>query len=212
MVGKRIVCFDLDGTIIDSTSAHVKAFNEAFKRNRLPAVRPDRLTAALGATAQEITRMFHGEVSEKKMERIVDDHWMFFREFFKEVKVIPGVLGALETLKKKYKLALISNNRSFEILEMLEDINFPTKLFDAVIGAEQVKHPKPEEDPILKAGDMLNAKVEYMVGDTIYDLQAGKDAGVKTVAVLSGVGNFDELWKEDPTIMVKSIALLPEFI
>jgi phosphoglycolate phosphatase-like HAD superfamily hydrolase len=51
-----------------------------------------------------------------------------------------------------------------------------------------------------------------IVGDSISDMRAGKAAGSKTVAVLSGLFSYQELVEENPDLIIKDVTVLPKFI
>jgi phosphoglycolate phosphatase len=51
-----------------------------------------------------------------------------------------------------------------------------------------------------------------VVGDSTVDIQAGKNAGAKTVAVLSGIFSFEELQKQKPDLILKNVTKLPDFL
>jgi phosphoglycolate phosphatase len=51
-----------------------------------------------------------------------------------------------------------------------------------------------------------------IVGDSISDIRAGKAAGTKTIAVLSGIFSFQELAEENPDLIIKDVTELPAFI
>ena len=72
--------------------------------------------------------------------------------------------------------------------------------------------PKPSPEIVRKVEEKLEARVEYFIGDTIYDIETGKAAKVKTVAVLSGAGKIKELAEKNPTMIIESIAILPDIL
>ena len=95
------------------------------------------------------------------------------------------------------------------------DVNDPGQVvqeFDILVGSDDVAHQKPMPDEIFKAEKLAHEKASFMVGDTIYDIRAGKKANVKTVAVLTGIHNLSLLWQEKPTMVVKSVKDLPSIL
>ena len=71
------------------------------------------------------------------------------------------------------------------------------KYFDVLVGFEDVKNPKPHQEPILKALESFSAndKDIWMIGDTKLDIICADNAGVKSAAVLSGYGKKEDLEK-----------------
>ena len=106
---------------------------------------------------------------------------------------------------------LISNSEHSEIIDLLDEAKINPALFNGIFGAEELDH-KPDPDVIKHIEKMLKSDVEYIVGDTIYDIQTGKNAKIKTVGVLTGIHDIKTLGKEEPTIIVKSLAVLPDVL
>ncbi len=210
---KTAICFDVDGTLIDSTHAHIEAFNLALKKNNLQRRTYDELFTEFGPPAEEIVRKMFPKIPFRKVETIVKDKNEFLiKKTADLVKPIPGALEALHELRKKYKLAVISNSVHDEVVILLRKGAINPKMFSAIMGKDDTPHPKPSPDEILAVSKKLNTKVEYIVGDTVYDIRAGKAADVKTVAVLSGVQNIKVLGDENPTFIIKSVAILPDIL
>ncbi len=86
--------------------------------------------------------------------------------------------------------------------------------FTAIVTAIEVERPTPFPDTILKAADELQVLVRncVVVSDSGVDIRAGKSAGAKTVAVLSGLFRREELKMEKPDLIIKDINCLPEYL
>ena len=210
---KRIICFDLDGTLIDSGDAHAHAFNLAFKKNNLETQPTKKIIASLGPTSDIIVKSFFPKVSDRKLEQTVKDHHEFLaKESVEHIRPIADAVFALTELHEQYKIAIISNAEKRVVAILLKKAGIDPKLFDLILPREDLPSPKPFPDALKKVEEKLKSKIEYYVGDTIYDIRAGKAAGVKTVAVLSGVHNIDQLGREEPTLIIKDISVLPEII
>ena len=210
---KTILCFDLDGTLADSTQAYVEAFKLAFDRNNLPPRGSDEIKKWFGLPALQIIKNLYPRISDRKLPTVAKHKTEFFLEkTFKLVKPITGVSEAIEELKKNYFLAVVSNSSKDEIVSVLRQAGIPPRTFDAAVAASDVAYGKPDGDEIFKVQEKLKAKCEYVIGDTTYDVVAGKAAGRKTVAVLSGIHNLEQLGAENPTIIIKSVALLPDLL
>ncbi|HIH14437.1 MAG TPA: HAD family hydrolase [Nanoarchaeota archaeon] len=213
MTAKTILCFDLDGTLINSNEAHIASFTKAIELNNLPFVPSRTLLALFGKPADVIVRTLFPDIPERKIQKVAKDKSDFMiKDTYKLVKQVPGAVEALEMLKEKYYIALISNSQHDDITALLKGAGIPAKLFDAAACRQEVAHGKPAPDEIFKIEKKLNAKVEYVIGDTIYDLMAGKAAGKKTIAVLSGVHDMALLSTENPNVIIESVAVLPDLL
>lgn len=203
---KKLLCFDLDGTILDSTESYLIALNECFRKNKLGFVSSEELKTLYGENVENIIKHFFPDISSRKLESCVLDFEDLIEKHFDKVKVFDGVESTLKKLKLKYKLAIVSNNDKHRIIEMLESSGLGFEHFDIIIGADSVKQKtKPHPDEIFKAEKIANEKAEYIIGDSIYDIRAGKKANIKTIAVLSGYNSIKKLWAENPTIIISNI-------
>ncbi len=210
MKEKPLICFDLDGTLIDNTKTHLNAFQYAFKKNNLAIPHEKEILKVFGQGKRAVIRMLlRNYIPEERFQHLLDEYTNYLIKHPEEMKIIRGVIPALERLKTKFCIGLISNNTHENILEILEGVRFPIKIFDVIIGEDDVDAPKPSPNIILKAEQILATHAEYIVGDSTYDLKAGHNAKCKTIAVLTGIHDFKKLWAEKPTIITDSVADLP---
>ena len=212
MAAKTIICFDLDGTLADTTEAHVKSFQAAFEKNHLAYKTSSEIVAKFGLTAEDIVKELFPKISKRKLPKVVEDKIeIFVQSDFNLTRPILGVADALQELKKTHKLALVSNAIHEEIIAILKKAGIKPAIFDVILGSHEMDH-KPEPQIVKNVEKAVGGKVEYFVGDTIYDVKTGKAAKVKTIAVLSGIHDIKKLGSENPTIIIKSVALLPEML
>lgn len=208
-----LICFDLDNTLVDSDKLHVFAFNKAFKKYKLPRVRDEVIKGLLGLTADILVEKIFPKLSSSEVRAVVKEHNKYSMKYAKEfIKPFPGVKPVLKKLKKDYELGIISNCARKEILSILKAANIDTRIFDVVVGNDEVRHGKPWPDEILKAEKLTHHNADYMVGDSPYDIIAGKKADCKTVAVLTGDFSRKRLKAKHPDYIIKNLKELPEVL
>jgi pyrophosphatase PpaX len=133
---------------------------------------------------------------------------------FKDIHPIDGVEDVLKTLHDRgYKLALVTSAGDDTVgkaklkLEMLNS-------FDVIVTRNSVKRIKPYPDAILHASRELGKDPSscVMIGDFPQDVQAGKNAGIKTVAILGLNAKYtkERLIEKEPDALLTSIQELPE--
>jgi HAD superfamily hydrolase (TIGR01549 family) len=207
----RIICFDLDGTLIDSNEAHAVSFNLAFEKNNLPQQRFEKIIAKFGPPAEDIVKILFPQLSERKLHQVVADKRIFLVErTWKLTKPLPGVAEAVKKLSKKFKLVIYTHSTMDEITVMMRAAKLDKKLFFKILDSNDM-HKKPDPDIIDAVEEKADGKVEWIVGDTTYDIETGNNANVQTIAVLTGVHSAGILQKEKPTIILQSVAMLPEY-
>lgn len=201
-----MLCFDLDNTLVDSYDVHVFAFQKAFKKRKLMKVSDAFVRKFLSMMADELIKKIYPELSEEEVREVIEDHNRYVVKYAKRfVKPLPTVKESLKKLKKNYKIGIISNSSHKEIIATLKAANISVKTFDVIIGNDEVEHGKPCPDEILKAEKLVHQHAEYMIGDSPYDVLAGKRAGCKTIAVLTGEFNRKSLKTEKPDYIVQNL-------
>jgi len=128
-----------------------------------------------------------------------------FLEAKEHIKMFDFCEEALTILSKKYILAVFSNSSKHTLERDLEKF---AHFFSVVLGEESVTKPKPSGEGILKVMEILKYSDKnnvFYVGDSIVDIIAAKDAGVKSIAVSSGMSLKKDLEKAKPDYLFENI-------
>jgi HAD superfamily hydrolase (TIGR01549 family) len=209
----RGILFDLDGTIVDSRDAYFEAARTAFQAmgQVSPTVQialeiPKRLEQS-----QPIDDLTHVNTT-----RFLDVYLKTYYAITKaKTKPIPNIHVALDMLQQKAKLALITmrNVSKTVITEELQHFGL-AHYFAHIITAQDTSKPKPSPEALIATVKSIDVQICdcLIVGDSVSDIKAGKAAGAKTVAVLSGLYSRQELAKLDPDLILKDATQLPNHI
>jgi len=208
------ILLDLDGTIVDSREAYLEAIKVAFVAIGQKIVNTE--------TATEIPRKLEQNLSISDIitgvdaEKFLDAYLKaYYKATTSKAKPMQSVSKTLEELSKKAKLALITMRHvpKEKLKEELEKFGL-AKYFQCVITALDTNLPKPSPEALIKCAKQLGVRINEcaVVGDSISDIRAGKAAGAKTVAVLSGIFTRDELEMEKPDLILENINKLPYFL
>jgi HAD superfamily hydrolase (TIGR01509 family) len=129
--------------------------------------------------------------------------------------LVPRADVTLHRLSEHYLLALITRRDmpAEPIRNELERLGV-TRYFKLIVTSQDVEEPKPSPQAFLIAADRLGVSVKdcLVVGDSITDIQAGRLAGARTAAVLSGLFSREELEKEKPDLIMTDINSLPDLL
>jgi phosphoglycolate phosphatase len=192
---KKIILFDLDGTLIDSTEAILESFAVAFKTFQKDVPDNNLIKAEIG---HPLDVMFSTlGVKEDKVWDYVDAYKMHYRKIScAKTVLLPEAREAVELAKKHAILAVVTTKTAKYSIELLEHMGLMS-YFDVLIGREDVEHPKPHPEPIQKALLKLPTVTNniWMVGDTCMDMLSAKQANVAGVAVTCGYGSSESLSK-----------------
>ena len=207
------ILLDFDGTLVDSREAYFAAARAAFRA--LGLGHPGEKVAL------EIPRSLErkhplDQVVGVDREKFLDVYLgAFYSVTVEKTCLLPNVLTALETLCEKAKLGLITMRCVPREEIVCELMRFNVwRYFSCVMAASDACESKPSPEALLKCAEALGLSIGdcVMVGDSVSDVRAGKAAGAKTVAVLSGLFSREELAGEKSDLILKDVSLLPDFI
>jgi pyrophosphatase PpaX len=181
----RTVLFDLDGTVIDSGAMILASFRHATRTVLAREIPDEELAAFVGGghISEHMRTLDEGRADE--LVRVYREH---NEPLHDELQAFEGVEELLERLSAQgRKLGVVTAKRRKTV-----DLAFAVlpieRYFDIVVTTESTERSKPHPDPVLFALSELGASPGDVafVGDSPYDVSAGKAAGVFTVAVAWG--------------------------
>jgi pyrophosphatase PpaX len=176
------VLFDLDGTLIDSRAMILSSFRHATKTVLDRDYSEEELLAHVGGTSiYDQMRRFDAARAEE-LVRVYSEHNAGLHA---ELEAFPGVEELLERLTdegRKLGVVTVKRRRTVELAFSVLPIE---RYFGVVVTTESTERAKPDPQPVLYALEQLGAAAEQsaFVGDSPFDVAAGKAAGVFTVAV-----------------------------
>lgn len=197
----RAICFDLDGTLVDTDDAYVHKVSHYLRpvRRILPQMNPDAVSRKAVLAGEGPTNKLLGVLDALHLDEALRPilngiHYMRGESRGDQVDLIPGVRTMLNTLFPDYPLAIVTAREKFSADEILSQLEL-SAFFQSVVAAGTCRRTKPHPAPILFAALQMDVPVEacLMVGDTTVDILAGKAAGAQTVGVLCGFGEQEEL-------------------
>jgi len=180
------ILFDLDGTLIDSTEAILESFAAAFETFHENVPDDATIKAQIGHPLDVMFRSMG--VPEEYVWAHVDAYKAHYREISKAKTVLlPDAREAVELAAKHATLGVVTTKTALYSRELLEHMQI-MHYFQTLVGREDVTHPKPHPEPVLKALSKLKTdKTEcWMIGDTPMDIGAAHAAGISAVAVSCG--------------------------
>lgn len=204
---EKIILFDLDGTLIDSTDAILSTFQHSFKEmnydfkgtnediKSLIGYPLDVMYLKLGIKENVVWDFVH---TYKQRYKVISKQQTELLEDAKEALALASTFARLSVVTTK------TGSYSQELLEHMEVMHY----FEHLTGREHVQNPKPHPEPILKTLDLMNVNEQYeiwMIGDTQLDLIAANEAKIKSVGVLCGYGEESTLKEYTPHIANNSL-------
>ena len=190
------ILFDLDGTLIDSTEAILESFAAAYGAFSQPVPEADAIRALIGYPLD--TMFLQLGTAPEAIEAHVAAYKRHYRAISRQkTRLLPGAADAIETASTFARLGIVTTKTARYSRELLEHMGL-MECFEVLIGREDVLHPKPHPEPILRALEGMGAPKSgcWMVGDTPLDLQAARAAGVRSCGVACGYADAESLRAE----------------
>jgi len=217
----KLLIFDLDGTLADTAQDITDALNhclEPFGEKKY-SVEETKMMVGSGMTKffSSLVLTLKGsnspEATELLMSRFID---FYSEHMLDNTRLYPHVKDTLSKLTG-CKMAVLSNKREGFSKKILADLDI-LKYFDILWGSDSVREKKPSPIPILDLIKKFGVSKEEtaIIGDSNFDVEAGRAAGIKVIGVTYGfrdrsylegadfiIDGFDELLKVIPKINTK---------
>lgn len=210
----KAILLDLDGTIVDSKDAYKEAVETASRASGLAQIDPKMTTEV--PKRLENNHPLNDILGEIDPQKFLKTYLAtYYQATFTKSKPISNIQNTLEQLSQKAKLAIITMRHvpNTQITNQLKKLGI-AKYFQTITTALDTNTPKPSPDAIIKCTRHMHVQPCQclIVGDSPVDIKAGKTAGTKTIAVLSGIYSRQELEKENPDLILENINQLPNYI
>ena len=213
----KLVIFDMAGTTVKGAGQVADAFVAALSEHGI-AFTPERLSRVRGSSKREAVLHFipDGAGRAARAETVYNSFREHLARLYRAGGVEP-VDGAEETfrwLKRRGVRVALNTGFDREVTSLLlSSLSWEEGVVDAVVCGDDVGRGRPAPDLIFRAMEAAGAdeaRQVMNVGDTVLDLQAGHDAGVRwNVGVLSGAHERRLLEAAPHTHLLGSVASLP---
>jgi HAD superfamily hydrolase (TIGR01509 family) len=186
---------DIDGTLVDTNYHHAIAWYRAFRQHDevLPIWRIHRHIGMGGDHL--IKALCSDEVDEEKGEDIRAAEKALYMALIVEVEPLRGARDLIVDLKERGHAVVLASSAKQKEVDHYLDLLDARDLVDDWTSSADVESTKPDPDLVQAALEKAGAGEAVMVGDSTWDCEAAKRAGIETVAVLTG--GFSEAELED---------------
>jgi len=203
LVGKKLLLFDLDGTLIDSLPDLADAVNHVRNHYNFAPLDSTVIKHKIGHGVFNLVKSCLPELAPKHFEDALAAFQGYYSAHSLD-KTIPfrGVAETLLTLaSSSRRLVVVTNKDTPNAQKVLSTFELD-RYFNYIIGADQVAHSKPAPDLLLKALALFEIHPEeaIMIGDSGGDCLAAKAAGLDFIACLYGYSRHGELEPAAATI------------
>ena len=215
---KKLFIFDLDGTLVDTAPDFKNSINYMLNELNESEVSLEEIRNWVGYGARELIRrtMVNKNIphDEKRIEEMLKIFLLHYTHNIDDDSVLfNNVRNVLEFLKNNgIKLAVCTNKMERLSNILLEKLNV-LHMFDYLVGGDSLRKSKPDPFPLLNICEKLNTEISdsIMIGDSVTDLNAGKDAGMPVVLVSYGYTDNKDIYNE-ADLVINDFSQLKELV
>ncbi|MBR5236044.1 MAG: HAD family hydrolase [Clostridia bacterium] len=200
MQKKNNILFDLDGTLTDPMLGITKSVRYALNAFGISVDSLESLTPFIGPPLAGSFREFYG-FSEEEANRALQ----IYREYFSQTglfenEVYPGIPQLLSNLQKSGRHIFVATSKpTVYATQILE--HFGLSDFITYIGGSELSGERVEKEDVIDfvlKNNNINKETAVMIGDRKFDIIGGKKRGLKTIGVLYGYGDEEEMTAAAP--------------
>ena len=209
------IIFDLDGTLTDNTSGIKSSLKYALESMQIETWEADILDKFIGPPLQWGFSHLFG-MNERNTKLAVE----YFREYYGENgwhqnEPYPGIFEMLAELDSQGKRMYIATSKlekyALKIMQHFEFDKYIIQLKGADYGGKKATKSQIIAD-LLTGQQLTPSESIVMIGDTVFDIQGGKENGLSTVAVGYGFGKEEVLRHSNPDFFVEDVEELYEVL
>jgi HAD superfamily hydrolase (TIGR01509 family) len=208
VAAKPAAILDVDGTLVDTNYQHALAWYRAFRQHGvvLPIWRihrhigmgGDQLVAALVSEEWDAESGEDARAAEKAL----------YMSLIPEVEPLEGARDLIVDLRESGHAVVLASSAKPDEVDHYLDLLDARGLVDGWTTSGDVEQTKPEPDLVAAAVEKAGGGKAVMVGDSAWDCESAKRAGLKTIGVLMGGFSEQELLDAGAACVFDSLAAL----
>ncbi len=183
------ILFDLDGTLVDTAPDLIASLNKSLKLHGFTEVAPHSVRPYISYGAEVMIDNSIGQTDLNTRSNILDHMLTFYQNNIAEHSCFfTGMTETLNTIESLgLKWGIVTNKRERFTHPLVSALNLDTRAA-CIISGDTTAHTKPHPEPLFTACAQAKVKPEECVyiGDALHDIDAGKNANMKTLAATYG--------------------------
>lgn len=219
---KKLIIFDLDGTLIDSVPDLADSVNHTLKAINQDTFKEDIIRGWVGNGAQTLVKraLSGNTVIDPNIDNgLFEKSLKIFLDFYSKNVCIrtvayEGVKETLHFLKKQGYILTIATNKPFDFVAPILKALDIDDLFEFYIGGDSLNKKKPDPYPLLYVCEKLNCKIEdsIMIGDSKNDILAAKSANMDSIGVTYGYNYGEDISTYEPNFVVEKFSKIEDIL
>jgi HAD superfamily hydrolase (TIGR01549 family) len=201
----RAFIFDIDGTLVDSNELHVDSWDRAFRRFGKQFSR-EKLRTQIGKGSDQYLPEFLTTDELDRFGKDLDEYRsdLFRKEYLPKVRVFPKVHELFQRIRDDGKRSILASSGKKADTKYYVELLQVDELIEGYVSGDDADNSKPAPDifaaSLKKLGD-ISPTDAVTVGDTRFDIEAARKAGLTTIAFLCG-GTSESVLREAGSIAI----------
>lgn len=197
---------DLDGTLVDSKDDIADSLNWTFVRLGYEPLPMKVIEGFVGNGIMPLVK--NAVVAAGHPERFDDVLGVFRKRYYDHLldktRLFEGVMETLDRLAPDYKMGIVSNKPYAMTIKIIRELGLDRFFNGQIYGGDSLAVRKPDPASILMTAARYNVPSSRMlvVGDSAVDINAGKNAGARTIGVTYGFRSVEELTQARPDALI----------
>jgi len=206
----RAAILDLDGTLVDTNYHHALAWYRAFRQHGI--VLPMwRIHRHIGMGGDKLITALAGEdVEQEQGDDIRAAEKALYLAVIEETEPLEGARELMVELKRRAHAIVLASSAKANELDHYLDLLEARDLANAWTSSADVEATKPDPDLVHAALEKAGTADAVMIGDTNWDVEAARQAGIETIAVMTGGFSEQELREAGAVAVFESLVDLRE--
>ena len=218
---KKLLIFDLDGTLINSALDLALAVNYMLEKLERETFSEDIIHGWVGNGALTLvkralsgSRTVDDSIDEAYVEKALK---IFLDNYEKNLcnATVPyaNVIATLKSLKENYTLTIVTNKPFAFVAPILKGLEM-NNFFELILGGDSLEKKKPDPLPLQHVCEQLNIPVErsVMIGDSKNDILAANACAMDSIGVTYGYNYGEDIGVHNPSIIVNDFLELLEYL
>jgi phosphoglycolate phosphatase len=208
---KRLLIFDLDGTLVDSAQDIILAINKLILQKGEKPIPEKIIRSGIGVGLIKLLQDLFPHRNDWS-ELAKDFRQLYVAAGFTNTKIYPGAVEFLQSWP--HQLAMVTNKSEGPTHQLLQQLGLDALPWKSIIGGDTLTERKPHPLPLFETMQKLSANISetLMIGDAWPDMAAAEAAGVEALAVTFGYSTLEQLQQYNPVAFLHSYEDLPKVI
>jgi HAD superfamily hydrolase (TIGR01549 family) len=195
---------DVDGTLVDTNYHHALAWYRAFRAHRI-RIPVWRIHRHIGMGGDQLVPALVPGIEEDLHEAVEETRGERYAELIHEVQAFDQAHELIADLKERELTVVLASSSPEEELDHYLELLDARDLVDAWTTKDDVDATKPDPDLVVAALEKAGSDDAVMVGDTGWDVEAARKAGLETICVTTGGWSKQELLEAGAVAVYESI-------